>query len=176
MKKKSTKLKKPKFKRSLSPKVVIPVLIVLAVLAFYVVPRIVDYTKFMTLKHDMLAIQSEFNKIDPGWEYSESCNANGQKLKENEASSCAISLTNPVTHDTKGYEKILTNAKDNFKISTTNNFQDKLHNVEIAEYSVLYKNRTVNCSLGGEKINNSIRNIVFSCNSSALNFYFPKSQ
>ncbi len=174
--KKASKTKKKKFELSLSPKVVIPSLIAITILVFFVFPRIIDYVKFMTLKNDMLALQKEFNKIDPGWEHSESCNANGQKLKENEASSCAISLTNPVTHDTKGYEKILTNAKDNFKISTTNNFQDKLHNVEIAEYSVLYKNRTVNCSLGGEKINNSIRNIVFSCNSSALNFYFPKSQ
>lgn len=170
MKKKSTKLKKPKFKLPLSPKVVIPVLIVLAVLAFYVVPRIVDYTKFMTLKHDMLAIQSEFNKIDPGWEYSESCNPNGQKFKQNEVSSCAINIKKSSTKDTRIFvDKI--KSKSVFKLGRYYEIDD--YDGKYRAYEVGYKNNRARCSF---VISSPSSEQSFGCSSSALDFYFPRSQ
>ncbi|MGB3009261.1 MAG: hypothetical protein WBB33_02790 [Candidatus Saccharimonadales bacterium] len=175
MKKKSTKLKKPKFKRSLSPKVVIPVLIVLAVLAFYVVPRIVDYTKFMTLKHDMLAIQSEFNKIDPGWEYSESCHTMGEKYKDSIVSSCYVELTinkevNSDIYSDKLVQNTFTKLFNPYKFE---NDGDK-----VISYQTTYNNnKDVVCGYSlREKISTKVVKTIFGCHDLALDFYFPRSQ
>ena len=51
----------------------------------------VDAERFSTLQSDFKKLQTEFNKIDPGWEYSEGCTAGG---KLDDFKTCSVSLSN----------------------------------------------------------------------------------
>lgn len=48
----------------------------------------------MTLKQDMLALQTEFNKIDKGWEYGEGCSSRDRLTNVNVAAGCMAGITN----------------------------------------------------------------------------------
>ena len=82
----SKKTPKPTPKpRRLSKKAII--LITIPLLIFVILPlsifayiKLLDYQdaqKFQSLKADMLTLQTEFNKIMPGWEYEEGCREGG---------------------------------------------------------------------------------------------------
>ena len=173
--KKASKTKKKKFELSLSPKVVIPSLIAITILVFFVFPRIIDYVKFMTLKNDMLALQKEFNEIDPGWEYSESCHANGQKFRENEASSCYINLSIKKHIDISKYNNISL-LKQTTKINkeyTLDDYDRKSYQVDM-QYKMF---NSVGCGFSVPiQKGSAVEESTFGCHDSALNFYFPKSQ
>jgi len=132
-----------------------------------------DKQKFMTLKQDMLALQAEFNKIDPGWTYSEGCHAKGEKFKENEASSCGISLSISKNIEISKY-KDLVSSVGKFEIKREYDFEDygrKDHNLSI-NYSL---NSSVACSFG-LSLQLERQSSGFGCHDSALEFYFPKTQ
>lgn len=131
-----------------------------------------DRQKFMTLRADMLALQTEFNKIDPGWQYSESCHAKGEKFKEGEASSCGISISlESQSISPKEYDMLLKSYISN---STRNEFEHQGYKyIEI--YGAYEGSKGVKCSqLQKEK--SGITLLSLQCSSSALDFYFPRSQ
>ena len=45
---------------------------------------------FAKLKSDFLTLQSEFNKIDPGWKYSEGCTGSGGVFDRDKATDCTL--------------------------------------------------------------------------------------
>lgn len=51
-----------------------------------------EKNSFMQLRSDFLSLQTEFNKVDPGWTYSESCNGKGGVYNDNEASNCSLTV------------------------------------------------------------------------------------
>jgi hypothetical protein len=134
-----------------------------------------DKQKFMTLKQDMLTLQTEFNKIDPGWMYSEWCHAKGEKFKENEVSSCGISLKTTRDINLEKYN-VLEDSKNIFVIGPTEIIKDDIHNRTFNNKGVYYK-PLFNCIFSGEKIDAvNTDEVNVSCSSSALEFYFPKTQ
>jgi hypothetical protein len=132
-----------------------------------------DKQKFMTLKQDMLTLRAEFNKIDPGWTYSEGCHAKGEKFKENEASSCGASLTNIDSRDLDMYLNIIQKL---FTVKSNSSFTDSLgryQNNRVLQYA---KTDSINCEIGSIKNADSKFTNGLSCSGSALEFYFPKTQ
>jgi len=65
-----------------------------AYLGYHVYLNKADARKFATLQSDFKKLQGEFNKIDPGWEYGESCVGRGGVYSDGQASSCAMSISN----------------------------------------------------------------------------------
>ncbi|MFZ1812375.1 MAG: hypothetical protein WAU02_02495 [Candidatus Saccharimonadales bacterium] len=68
---------------------------------------------FAKLKQDFLALQTEFNKIDPGWEYSEGCRGKGGVYNDNQPSSCSLVLASKAVAD---YPAIQNKFDDYIKI------------------------------------------------------------
>lgn len=71
--------------------------VVAIVLVFFAYQKYLDYAdkkRFSELKADMLSLQAEFNKIEPGWEYSEGCTAGGTVFDEEAHKGCSIELQN----------------------------------------------------------------------------------
>lgn len=127
----------------------------------------------MTLKQDMLSLQAEFNKVDSGWAYSESCNSKGEKFKENEASSCGISLSNKVSTISK-YQKIL--SEGDIYIEQDTSYKDKegvFHDNRMVRF---VGNKKMNCELTSSFDDDKYSNAWLSCSGSALDFYFPRAQ
>ena len=131
-----------------------------------------DKQKFMTLKQDMLSLQADFNKIDPGWTYSEWCNAKGEKFKENEASSCGFSIIN---NNAKQLDNYLDKLQYYFKIKEDSSFVDREGRYQNNRV-VRYKNTAFSCEIGSIKNATEEYSNGMSCTSSALDFYFPKNQ
>lgn len=131
----------------------------------------------MTLKQDMLSLQSEFNKIDTGWKYSEGCHGKGEKFKENQISSCGLGIDTANDSIDKG--KILayrSNLEAKFKVTSQSTFTHQGY--EYSEIVVKHKNYDVNCSfLIKIPIENNLKKkSLLECSGSALDFYFPKTQ
>lgn len=138
-------------------------LLVLAV-GYIAYLHITDYMKFMTLRSDMKQLQAEFNKIDAGWEYTEYCKAKGEKFKENEASSCYVSIMNPNDINMDYTPQI--NSNRLFSKITEFTLDNE------AGLEMLYsKNDSVVCSYWKD-INN--KSIQLQCHDSARNFYFSR--
>ena len=51
----------------------------------------VDASRFYTLQWDFKKLQTEFNKVDPGWEYSERCSAAHYALGDGQPS-CEVAI------------------------------------------------------------------------------------
>ena len=71
-------------------------LFVILPLSIFAYIKLLDYQdaqKFQSLKADMLALQTEFNKIMPGWEYEEGCWGGGGPYNVREAQGCNVSIT-----------------------------------------------------------------------------------
>lgn len=126
--------------------------------------HITDYMKFMTLRSDMKQLQAEFNEIDAGWEYKEYCKAKGEKFKENEVSSCYISIINSNDMNMDYTSQIKSSRLFN---QITNFTLDNESGLEMS-YS---KNDNVVCSYWS---NNDDKSIQLQCHDSARNFYFSK--
>lgn len=131
-----------------------------------------DKQKFMTLKQDMLSLQTEFNKIDPGWTYSEWCHAKGEKFKENEASSCGITLKNTVREVSAYLDSISVNASLTRDTSYIDDQGLKHDNRSV----VFPNNKKMKCEFTSHLHNANSKNAWLSCSDSALDFYFPKTQ
>ncbi|MGB3023189.1 MAG: hypothetical protein WBB39_00070 [Candidatus Saccharimonadales bacterium] len=151
--------------------IVTAVLVILPVWNWYV--HYQDKQKFMTLKQDMLSLQTEFNKIDSGWTYSESCNSSGEKFKQNQASSCGVELKIQKSVDVNKYQKIMHAASitDKYVSYDFMNGDDKV----IGFDSSYVKNSKVKCGLSSRSSASSVLTSV-GCHDSALDFYFPKTQ
>lgn len=127
----------------------------------------------MTLRQDMLEPQSEFNKIDSGWQYSEWCHAKGEKFKENESSSCGMSLANYGAENINRYTSLI---EKYFRVADNLPDQTIKDTVNINGRVLKYlTNDSISCD-SGETIINNKSSISLSCSGSALDFYFPKTQ
>ena len=169
----------PRKKRHIILKVIVILLVIIAGLIIYTNwnnQRLAqeDRQKFMTLKSDMLQLQTEFNKIDAGWEYSEGCNDKGEVFRHNEASSCHVDLirNNPVA--SQEYVNLISSSGDYSNIDRYEFMDDQVMRMG---YSMRYtKHKTVKCGFDGKKSQDKDGLLSFGCSASALEFYFPKTQ
>ena len=137
-----------------------------------------DKQKFMTLKKDMLTLQTEFNKIDPGWTYSEWCHAKGEKFKENEVSSCGISLNHKSNMEIMTLQSGLS-ANTRFGSFGSLKQYSTVRDEPMISMSARHKSSDMKCELYGsvDTVENiDAGDIVYYCQGSALEFYFPKTQ
>lgn len=120
----------------------------------------------MTLKQDILSLQAEFNKIDPGWEFIEGCKSKGEKFKQNEASSCYVQLEIPMKVDIQKYKPIL---NDNFIPLREYDFKDQYNNNHTLNLGhKIYLD--VGCGIGASIYEDQDKSFI-SCHDSALDFY-----
>ncbi len=123
----------------------------------------------MTLKQDILSLQGEFNKIDAGWKYSESCHGKGEKFKENEVSSCYIQMEIAKKIDPQQYKGLL---NDNFILLNEYHFKNDFNN----NHSLSLEHKVYKNAVCGMSILLQENKSIISCHDSALDFYFPKNQ
>jgi len=147
----------------------------LVILGVWFIPKYLERQKFMTLKQDMLALQTEFNKIDPGWEYNEGCYAKKEKFKEDQPSYCylSIELDVPPKNNFEDYRK---NALllSKFHIMRESTFEDQGRTLK--DVNMNYLPASINCGLGGKSTEQSMQNLTLQCTADASDFYFPKTQ
>lgn len=146
--------------------IILPILIAVAVFfRYYVEPR-QEAAHFAQLKQDVLALQQEFNKVDPGWEYSEGCVGKGGVYEQNTPYYCSIDISRKNTtppSELSLYVDILAKQKFTSTSSSKNLFEIK---------SKEFKN--CNCTLqSSQSTGNSYYD--FSCSAPAREFYFKRT-
>ena len=131
---------------------------------------------FAKLKQDFLALQTEFNKIDPGWQYSEGCRGKGGVYERNKASDCSMSIYNPMVSNTNKIElylKVINNTKyfivGSDKVDTRPSYKIQAKAFPSSNCTITYSD---SISVGDQI---SSRFLSFGCISSAHQFYFPRT-
>ena len=117
---------------------------------------------FETLRTDMKSLQAEFNKIDPGWEYSEGCHGNGQEIRY-AASSCQVTLFNKTAQDY--YLEKIPNISS--YVNNISNFGTKAETND-GHIKLTYKKKNINCFTGL----NNFDGYFFVCSGDAHSFYY----
>jgi len=147
-------------------------LLVLAV-GYIAYLHITDYMKFMTLRSDMKQLQAEFNKIDAGWEYTEYCKAKGEKFKENEASSCGVSIFHEDQLKLESVYQYIDSASFSRQKISRYSISDGTSMISVE--LVYEKYNDVNCEIAAREINDvTVSNFNLYCSDSARNFYFSR--
>ena len=168
--------KKPFKQQPKFPRIVYHILGILIILVSLWIADIItgalEKQKFMSLKQDMLALQAEFNKIDPGWEYDEACNAQGEKFKSHLASSCGVYLKNKdIALTVEQYLTAILKSKSFIKTVDQTYKSDEVYRRQII---FDYKKYTINCSLGVELSGKKLIKSGLGCRGEAREFYFKK--
>lgn len=125
-----------------------------------------DAFKFMTLQSDFKKLQMEFNKIDPGWEYSEGCSAAHFTFGDGQPS-CEVALkaSDGAVEEKKSY--YLTKASE---------IVGKVENEEVSPIELIRSGFTkagssyCAISFGSEEFKAYVR-----CSSEAREFYFQRT-
>lgn len=149
------------------------IVIIIGSILYVTISNALDRAKFMSLKEDMLALQVEFNKIQPGWEYSDGCRGGQEVFNGDDPNNCFLDLNNNL---------LAINNKDNFnklnELVKTNNFVfDKLsdetfNGVDYLSYQYSHvDNKKIKCALSASSNNPGI---YFGCSGKARDFYFQK--
>jgi len=162
---------------------IIVLLVVVIVAALFAIDNYNDNKEremFMSLRADMKDLQIEFNKIDQGWEYSETCRGKGGDFDRNIPSSCALSITN-TENDFSGtakerleYYKSIISNKDIFSaVSDTQESSSNQHFFTLDYRYQANENCTFESYSGG--LDNKKVYLTVGCISSASEFYFPRN-
>lgn len=136
-----------------------------------IVTGALEKQKFMSLKQDMLALQAEFNKIDPGWEYVEACNAQGGKFKSDLASSCGVYLENKNALSVERYINVISKLNNYKQINDNIYTSDGVNQREII---FTYMGDNISCNFGGEVYRDKLIKSGLGCRGEAREFYFKK--
>ncbi|MGB3009180.1 MAG: hypothetical protein WBB33_02375, partial [Candidatus Saccharimonadales bacterium] len=123
---------------------------------------------FETLRTDMKSLQAEFNKIDPGWEYSEGCHGNGQEIRYT-ASSCFVSVYKSI--DPVNTKNIVVQSQF-FDEAESSSFID--NNIKYDVQKITYRNDyNFLCDfITSQNENDGKKSMGFNCSRSAHQFYF----
>ena len=181
----SKKTPKPTAKpRTLSKKAII--LITIPLLLFVILPlsifayiKLLDYQdaqKFQSLKADMLALQTEFNKIMPGWEYEEGCWGGGGPYNVREPQGCRlyISLDN-YDFDLKKQQDFLTavDVVKRFRLESEREYEYK--GLPYVAWRYRYNVGGVGCLLTSDRASDKYSTgIEMICSGVARSFHFPQ--
>ena len=126
----------------------------------------------------MLALQTEFNKIMPGWEYEEGCWGGGGPFDRSQAQGCNISLINELAPSRDVSLRLTEVAKSTARLQTYR--QDSTSSQEDSEgFSgfqrlVSAKNSSVFCSFSVDIVTTNKQKSVLVCGSNARSFHFPQ--
>lgn len=155
-------------------------LVVVGVVAFWGYQNYqdkVDADRFATLQADFKKLQVEFNKIDPGWEYSEGCTAGGLL---DDFKTCGVSLSNnklrqsDIQKAANTYGDIIS-ATDDVRLGSRHQFSHD--SKEYIEQLLSRKDmKDANCDLLLQKaITSETLSSSVGCSHPAQSFYFKRS-
>lgn len=177
-------------KKKISRSRITPKLLLLAITLLMVIVLLYGWSSkttnekdnFMRLRADFKSLQAEFNKVDNGWKYDESCRALGGAYTSNVPSSCNIRIYNDTANikaaSLKSYQKILgneswTTTEDYVNRYTINDPKKGELDGASIKFSPNYF-KTSNCELTlYQSIDGSSSGV--SCTMSAEDFYFRRS-
>ncbi|MEO5690804.1 MAG: hypothetical protein ABIQ64_01320 [Candidatus Saccharimonadales bacterium] len=153
-------------------------IVVIAISAKAYITASSEKNGFNSLQSDMKILQTKFNAIDTGWEYSEFCRSEGGVYQGNIPNWCGINITN-TTHDfsNKELERVgeystLINELGSFKIVKQIG-KDRADSVyAVYDYENLSNS---NCSISTLKAidpKTSSTSMTFGCSHDAREFYF----
>lgn len=141
-----------------------------------------DADRFAALQTDFKKLQTEFNKIDPGWQYSEGCEAKGDVANPENRILCSVTIENStlshVTYSidvaTSRYASVTEN-----QIRSMKNIKDSSYrNSKGADYSnrVFSRSGIENglCEISSTYVAPYVTTSL-TCNDEAQKFYFPKT-
>jgi hypothetical protein len=161
---------------------VIGVLIVVA--GLFLVNLITGYVEkkaFFSLKADLIELQTQFNEIDKGWKYDESCRAKGGVYENDIASSCAASITNSSVDFTVDQKKRVEAYSGIIDDGSSFKLKDSITEYSQSYYFVTYdypKLQKPNCSLQSftdkETVDGKV-SLTFGCIAESSKFYFERN-
>jgi hypothetical protein len=136
----------------------------------------VDADRFAALRSDFKKLQTEFNKIDPGWEYSEGCTAGG---KLDDFKTCSAALVNrrvtnqrALKDDMKIYkEQLVTFAVKTDVYSYVSDTKQPALGIQVKGQD-LQDGIICDLDLSGDS---KLKNISLYCRDSARKFYFDRT-
>jgi hypothetical protein len=170
----SQKSNKPSSRTGLKILAVIVSTLVLVIVVYVSIVKIQqrqEAAMFASLKQDFLSLQTEFNKIDPGWKYSEACYGGQEEFNRNVTDSCGVYLVNDEYKGNKAAieaaESILSDS--GFVQTSVNDNSNEFHRV----YSTKYDS-DIKCSLHFATDNAVYSDASFTCLGSAKSFYFKQ--
>lgn len=136
----------------------------------------IDSAKFFNLKQDMQTLQTEFNKIDSGWTYSEGCDGPHYVYDTGE-SYCTISLKAGPTMNvnSSNIDLYISTIKTKLSIKDTIKKMPSIQKPSSSSFGFKETNFTSagGCLLYLDDINNS--DTALSCTYQSRYFYFQRS-
>ena len=162
------------------------ILITIPLLLFVILPlsifayiKFLDYQdaqKFQSLKADMLTLQTEFNKIMPGWEYEEWCWGGGGPFDRRFAQGCALSMGLKEYNFEPQMQKAFIEsieANGHFRFESQRQYEHK--GLPYVAWWYKYFKGDANCSLTSDRVSDEYATgINISCSGSARKFYFQQ--
>lgn len=179
-KKKNKQVKKGLFA---NPFMVIIALVIVAAGLFTIslITDNIERRAFYSLKSDLVDLQTQFNRIDKGWEYDESCRAKGGVYENDIPSSCAASISNKsVDFSTnqkervEAYSEIINNSspftlkEDVVKYGSSSYFA-------VYDYPKIHEPNCTLQSFSDKDLASNKVSLTFGCIAESSKFYFERN-